>query len=922
MSEKGPESPAVLGRRGETDCLRARTSLAEGRHADALAAIRRARRLRPAQEGQALALAEADALFGLVRYREAVVVATRALRRGLEGDDVEARLRVVRGHGLWLTGPASRAFGELRKAARHAKAPLTRARVLEAQGFFAWKSQELDAALLRLAEADAIYAAADCAMGSARVLEKRAGVLRDAGRLQEALLLQDRRLELAAAGSRPDVLAVVRSERASLLTALGRWEEARAELERSAALFRARGDAREFTLADAGRAVVDLATGELGRARSALDRARDLHADRGNTRALGETLILLSDVELANGDAEAAERIAVESLGLFRLLQDAEGECRSRVRRVHALVTLGRYTEAVREGRRAHRAAAHTRADLLALALVGLGRALLRVDRREAESIFERALADAQGRPGFVQVAELGLAAARGADPDSHVVRQGLAALEAWGDRRILAYALSDVRQILGRRTATSVAEGTRTAVARVPMLSAAVDAAEAVVMESEPLVRWAAVMRALGAVLPWWRAALVADPGWELRRDASVPQPLSAHDLAHAVARETVGPRVVDLSSESWQRDPGRVLHRLSGALLAPMGAGGAVYVDFREGDGVVPDENGLAILVEFVRLLAARPLEMADDADVAAADAFPGIIGRCPAMCDLFRTMARVAGSDLVVHVSGETGTGKERVAEALHHRSGRGGRFVAVNASSLGDELFESELFGHVRGAFTGAVADREGQVEAAQGGTLFLDEVADLSARAQAKLLRFVETRQYHRVGETRLRTADIHLVTAANVDLDGRLRADLIFRLRDVVLTLPPLRSRGEDVGRLACAFLRQYAPAGRPVPALSATARRLIESYPWPGNVRELQRVIHRAVVLAGGDTIRPEHLTLRTEAARPAARALKDALLACERQHITAVLAEHAGNRARTAIALGLTRQGLVAKIGRLGIG
>src|SRR5438552_7164225 len=154
VSDPTPERPAVLGRRGEAECARARTSLAEGRHADALAAVRRARRLRPAQDAPALALAEADALLGLLRYREAVVVATRALRRGADHEDVEAGLRVVRGHGLWLTGLASRAHGELRKAAQQAKAPLTRARVLEVQGLFDWKTNDRDAALAYLAQAE------------------------------------------------------------------------------------------------------------------------------------------------------------------------------------------------------------------------------------------------------------------------------------------------------------------------------------------------------------------------------------------------------------------------------------------------------------------------------------------------------------------------------------------------------------------------------------------------------------------------------------------------------------------------------------------------------------------------------------------------------------------------------------------------
>jgi transcriptional regulator with AAA-type ATPase domain/tetratricopeptide (TPR) repeat protein len=922
VSETTPERPAVLGRRGDAECARARTSLAEGRHADALAAVRRARRLRPAQEAPALALAEADALLGLLRYREAVVVATRALRRGLDQDDVEARLRVVRGHGLWLTGPASRAHGELRKAALQAKAPLTRARVLEEQGLLAWKANDRDAAFAHLAQAEEIYRAADCPLGTIRVLEKRATVLRGEGRLEEALALQQRRVEVAAGLHRSDVLALARSGRAGLLAALGRWEEARAEFDASAALFREKGDAREFTVAEAGRAAVDVATGDLARARAALERARDLHADRGNTRSLAETLLRVSDLHLASGEADAAERIAVEALGLYRLLQDTEGESRSRVRRVHALVTLRRFTEAVREGRRAARSSAGSRGDLAAFALLALGRALLRVDRGEAGQVFERARDVAQGRPGYVQVADLGLAGARGVDPDGHEVRQALAGLEAWGDRRVLAYALADVREILGRRAAGLVAEGALAALPRVPVLSAAVDAAAAVVTEPAPVARWAAVMHALLGVLPWRRAVLVAESAWELDRAGAEPRPLREDDVARLIARESAGPRVVDLGRDGWDREPSRVLHGLSGALLAPMAAGAAVYLDFRAADGPPPDETGLALLAEFVRLLGLRPLELLAPEDPAPEDGVPGIIGRCPAMREMLRTMARVAPSDLVVHVSGETGTGKERVAAALHERSLRPGRFVAVNASSLSDELFESELFGHVRGAFTGAVADREGQVAAAENGTLFLDEVADLSARAQAKLLRFVETREYARVGETRLRRADVRLVTAANVPLESRLRPDLIFRLKDVVLLLPPLRARGDDIWRLVRAFLRQYAPGGSPEPIVTAAARRLLESHAWPGNVRELQREIHRAVVLAGGQPIGPEHLSLRADAARSASRSLQDAVRACERGHIAEVLREHGGNRARAAVDLGLTRQGLVAKIARLGIG
>jgi two-component system response regulator HydG len=931
LSETTPERPAVLGRRGDAECTRARTSLAEGRHADALVAVRRARRLRPAEDAPALALAEADALLGLYRYREAVVVATRALRRRPEEEDVEARLRLVRGHGLWLTGPATRAQGELRKAARRATAPLTRARVLEQQALFASEAQDHESALAHLAEAERTYVAADCAAGAARVLERRGGVLRAAGRLEEALAVQDERIARAAARRRPDVVALARADRGTLLIRLGRWEEARRELDQAAALLDERGEARELAVAEA-RAEVDLATGELGRARSALDRARDLHAERGNTRSLADTLLRQSDLQLASGQAEAAERIAVESLGLYRLLQDEEGECGSRESRAHALVALGRFTEAARESHRAWRAATPLRGELAGRALLALGRARLRLDRGEAEKAFERARAAAPGRPGLAAMAELGRVVARASGPEDHDVRQALATLEAWGDRRLLARALADVREVLGRRVDGLVAEGALAALPRVPMLSAAVDAAVAVFADTAPEARWAAVMRAAGSVLPWSRAAWVgadAASRWELEREGGAPAPLAEEDLACLVTREGAGPRVVDLTADGWRGHPGRVGHGLGRALVVPV-ADAWAYLDFREADGPAPDEVSLAVLAEFVRLLSLRTAGGAEEAAPegsaeeapAAEEPFPGVVGQCAAMRELSRTMTRVAASDLVVHVSGETGTGKERVAEALHARSGRSGRFVPVNASALGDDLVESELFGHVRGAFTGAVADREGQVAAAEGGTLFLDEVADLSPRVQGKLLRFVESRQYSRLGETVIRKADVRLVTAANVPLESKLRPDLIFRLTDVVLGLPPLRERGEDVWRLVRAFLRQYAPSAGPVPSVTPAARHAIESHAWPGNVRELQRVIHRAVVMAAGRPIGPEHLCLRARPGAPPGRSLKDAVLACERTHIAGVLALSGGNRARAAVALGLTRQGLVAKMARLGIG
>jgi tetratricopeptide (TPR) repeat protein len=217
------QEPQTLGRRGETHWARARGSLAEGRHAEALEAVRRARRFRPAAEAPLLALAEGDALLALQRYGEAVGVATRALGRGALEPDLAARLRVLRGHGLWLAGRVARGDGEVRRAAAEARAPLTRGRVHETLALFAWKGQDLDRAAAHVRTAHEAYADGPPA-ALARLLAKEAGVLRDLGRLDEALVVQDRRLQAAGRSARADLLAEARIDRAGLFTALGRWD--------------------------------------------------------------------------------------------------------------------------------------------------------------------------------------------------------------------------------------------------------------------------------------------------------------------------------------------------------------------------------------------------------------------------------------------------------------------------------------------------------------------------------------------------------------------------------------------------------------------------------------------------------------------------------------------------------------------------
>ncbi len=245
--------------------------------------------------------------------------------------------------------------------------------------------------------------------------------------------------------------------------------------------------------------------------------------------------------------------------------------------------------------------------------------------------------------------------------------------------------------------------------------------------------------------------------------------------------------------------------------------------------------------------------------DLERIVADAVPeaDLQTESPKMRAALDTIARAAPADAPILLRGDSGTGKGVLAHALHAQSGRVRRpFVTVNCPTLSEDLLASELFGHVKGAFTGAVRDQAGRVDAAEGGTLFLDEVGEISPALQAKLLRFIQDKQFERVGENRTRRADVRIVAATNRDLDkdvreGRFREDLLFRLNVIEVRVPPLRERTEDLLRLARAFLGFFSrAAGRPAPELSAEAEEALLTYPWPGNVRELRNAMERAVIL------------------------------------------------------------------------
>jgi DNA-binding NtrC family response regulator len=304
------------------------------------------------------------------------------------------------------------------------------------------------------------------------------------------------------------------------------------------------------------------------------------------------------------------------------------------------------------------------------------------------------------------------------------------------------------------------------------------------------------------------------------------------------------------------------------------------------------------------------------------------PELIAESVAMQSVLRVMDRVAPSEANVLVTGEHGTGKEVVARWIHARSGRaGGPFVPVNAGALAEGVFESELFGHVRGAFTDAKSDRAGCFGMADGGTLFLDEIGTMPASQQAKLLRVLQTGEFHRVGSSKLERADVRVVSATNVDVGsevagGRFREDLLYRLNTVEIVLPPLRDRREDVAALATSFFeRNVARYGSRVGGFSAAAMQTLLEHAWPGNVRELQHVVERSVLMAHGQLIEPEDLGLRARRESQGSRVEQMTLAEAETYLIQKALSRHEGNVIEAARVLGLSRSALYRRLQQYGI-
>jgi DNA-binding NtrC family response regulator len=348
-------------------------------------------------------------------------------------------------------------------------------------------------------------------------------------------------------------------------------------------------------------------------------------------------------------------------------------------------------------------------------------------------------------------------------------------------------------------------------------------------------------------------------------------------------------------------------------------------------------PDPQHLCLLVE--RALRERTLQdelAALRAQIGERHAFWNILSKCPRMFEIFELIGHIAETTTTVLIEGETGTGKEQVAQAIHQSSAthRSGPFVAVHCAALPETLLESELFGHEKGAFTGAAGQRKGRFELAHGGTLFLDEVGDIPMPMQVKLLRVLQERRFERVGGNQSIEIDVRVIAATNRSLEtmvkeGKFREDLYYRLNVVKIDLPPLHKRPEDIPLLATYFAQKYSRVGQNAPQISEEAMERLLAYSWPGNIRQLENAMERACVTARGGVIRPENLppdllprpgkskaSLRADLTRPLAEQLGELTAAFEKRYLRRALRKARGHVGRCAKISGLSRRSVSAKI------
>jgi Nif-specific regulatory protein len=465
----------------------------------------------------------------------------------------------------------------------------------------------------------------------------------------------------------------------------------------------------------------------------------------------------------------------------------------------------------------------------------------------------------------------------------------------------------------------------------------------------TEPLAR--RLLELLLETIPAQRAALLlldraGEPASAFTLDhtgSAAPFPLSRTLVERVIqVRQAVLANDV-LQAAGWSEAESVRMARIQSLLAAPLtsanGAIGLLYLDDRR-DGPHFDETHLELLtaiagIASVALANTRHMEwLADEKDRLEEAIDHDLVGESLRMREIWRLVSRVAPSDSTVLIRGESGTGKEVAARAIHRKSRRASRpFVAINCATLSETLLESELFGHEKGAFTGAVMRKTGKFEVADTGTLFLDEVGEIPPPLQAKLLRVLQEREFDRLGGTRPIQVDVRVIAATNRDLEkaireGTFREDLFYRLNVISFTMPPLRERREDIPLLASHFAARFGfKLGRRVAGFTPEARALLQRYAWPGNVRELSNTVERAIVLGEGDLIRPEDLpeTILEAPSDAAGKApitrFHETINETKKRLILGAVDEARGNITKAAELLGLNANYLHRLISNLGL-
>jgi len=424
-------------------------------------------------------------------------------------------------------------------------------------------------------------------------------------------------------------------------------------------------------------------------------------------------------------------------------------------------------------------------------------------------------------------------------------------------------------------------------------------------------------------------------------------------HARSYLVVRRSDGSQVIDvddgadivvgrssaatiqIDDPKVSREHARIVRRNGALQLIDLGSRNGTRVNGKTARGESSLSSGDTIQVGQAEILVAETAGRRDRLDPAAvAGELPGVVVSDPAMAQAFDRARRVAQADTTVLLLGETGVGKEVVAEQIHRQSPRAqGPFVRLNCGALPESILESELFGHERGAFTGADKRKAGYLETANGGTLFLDEIGELGGSMQTRLLRVLEDRKFMRVGGREEITSDLRVVAATNRELErevraGRFRQDLYFRLSAFIISLPPLRERPSEIDLFAELFARQFAKRmNRPRFRLGADVLAALRAYDWPGNVRELRNAIEHAVVLAEDGVVAAQHLPdnvrggARTTGAAATAGGMRGQVAEIERRAIEEALQAEDGNQTRAARRLGISRRALLYKLDKHGL-